>query len=171
MNILEASTCLAVNAHKGQKRRNSNDEYITHPLRVSDMVIARGKSNVIAAAAVMHDVFEDTEYNQFMARDILLYDYSQYADEVSKVIELIIELTKIKNIYWEATNISFDAKFIKLCDRIDNLRDWKSQDIGWVKRYLKNSEHLLSQLHGVDKEYEDMLSNTIKNIYTEIANG
>ena len=52
----------AINKHKGQKRANGVP-YIVHPLRVAELVKTHKKSSeidVLVAAALLHDVLEDT---------------------------------------------------------------------------------------------------------------
>jgi len=52
----------AVNAHKNQ-RRKSGEPYIFHPIAVAKIVAQRiGLDAVSIAAALLHDVVEDTEY-------------------------------------------------------------------------------------------------------------
>lgn len=46
---------IAIKAHKGQKRKFTNEDYIKHPLRVAD----KFEDNFMKCLAVMHDVRED----------------------------------------------------------------------------------------------------------------
>ena len=51
----------AVDAHKGQKRKYSDKAYITHPIEVALRVEVRFNNNAMIAAALLHDVLEDTK--------------------------------------------------------------------------------------------------------------
>lgn len=60
--LLEKCIAIAVEAHRGQ-RDKAGETYILHPLRVMAAVRAKGGSVVLQAAAVLHDVVEDTPVN------------------------------------------------------------------------------------------------------------
>jgi len=52
---------VAADAHKGQKRKHSNDPYLIHPMRVARRVMTRPDATPeMVAAAWLHDVVEDT---------------------------------------------------------------------------------------------------------------
>ena len=48
---------IAEEAHKGQKRKNTGDPYITHPLRVAN----KFEDDIYKSVAILHDVLEDTK--------------------------------------------------------------------------------------------------------------
>ncbi len=50
----------AVHAHRGHFRKASRVPYITHPLRVAEMLLRLGCSDTLAIAALLHDTLEDT---------------------------------------------------------------------------------------------------------------
>ena len=52
----------AKTAHDGQKRKYTGEDYIVHPMAVSKLVKEHGGSKVQQAAALLHDVVEDTQY-------------------------------------------------------------------------------------------------------------
>ena len=49
----------AADAHEGQKRR-SGEAYVTHPLAVADILADMHMDHQSLAAAMLHDVIEDT---------------------------------------------------------------------------------------------------------------
>ena len=52
----------ATKAHEGQKRKYSDEDYISHPIEVAKMVHYRSSGSVtMTAAALLHDVLEDTK--------------------------------------------------------------------------------------------------------------
>ena len=57
----------ATKAHEGQKRKYSDEDYITHPIAVATIVEEHGGDIEMILAALLHDVIEDTKYS---ARDI-----------------------------------------------------------------------------------------------------
>ena len=51
---------LCVTAHEGQKRLSKEDYYI-HPFNVAKIIVSLGMDSQSIAAALLHDVVEDTE--------------------------------------------------------------------------------------------------------------
>lgn len=111
--------------HKGQLRADGQ-EYITHPIRVSELVAKYKPSkniNVIIAGALLHDVLEDTYTS-----------YRELLDRFGEVIaSLVMEVTSStfmpkligKQIYLahKMQYMSSYALIIKLADRLDNISD------------------------------------------------
>jgi (p)ppGpp synthase/HD superfamily hydrolase len=52
---------LASAAHAGQTRKDDGSPYVTHPLRVAELIAAAGLGEEAAAAALLHDVVEDSD--------------------------------------------------------------------------------------------------------------
>ncbi len=58
--LKEKAKQFAAKAHKGQKRKNSDVPYITHPIRVAERLEAAGFRDELVCAGYLHDVVEDT---------------------------------------------------------------------------------------------------------------
>ncbi len=61
--MLNEAIIFAVNAHAGGKRKGSDLPYIVHPLEVVAICSSMTEDENILAAAVLHDVVEDTGYD------------------------------------------------------------------------------------------------------------
>ena len=59
----------ATQAHAGQKRKYTGDDYIVHPVAVAQIVRDFGGSVDQQAAALLHDVVEDTDVTIDQVRD------------------------------------------------------------------------------------------------------
>lgn len=59
LELIEKAYSLAAAAHGEQKRR-SGEPYIIHPLAVAKILVELGMDNESIAAALLHDVVEDT---------------------------------------------------------------------------------------------------------------
>ena len=107
---------IAIEAHRGQKRWNG-DNYITHPIRISETMT----DDITKAAALLHDVLEDTNIN---IQDLLDRGVS------NEVVDIVKILTKAKNqryvIYIDAIKQNKHATIVKIGDLKDNLSDVKS---------------------------------------------
>ena len=62
---------IASHEHREHVRKGSSIPYISHLLAVSALVIEHGGSEVQAAAALLHDVLEDTEVDELMLRALI----------------------------------------------------------------------------------------------------
>ena len=117
----------AVDAHKDQ-RRKSGEPYILHPIAVAKIVaddIGLGAPSI--AAALLHDVVEDTKYT---IDDIERIHGTQIAKIVDGLTK-ISNLKKDKNVSFQAENfrkmlltLNDDARviIIKIADRLHNMQ-------------------------------------------------
>ena len=69
--ILKTAFGVASWAHKDCVRKGTSIPYISHLLAVSALVIEHGGNEVQTAAALLHDVIEDTEIDEFMLRALV----------------------------------------------------------------------------------------------------
>ena len=112
----------AVEAHKGQKRKYTGEDYIVHPMAVCRIVERHGGSEDQQAAALLHDVVEDTAYtladiNANFGHDIAtlvqwLTDTSKPEDG-NRAIRKAIDRKRL-------AEAPAEAQFVKLADLIDN---------------------------------------------------
>ena len=126
MDMIEKAYNLANDAHKGVCRR-SGEPYICHPLAVARLVLDLGMDSESIAAALLHDVVEDTP----TTLDDLT---AQFGSEVAQMVDGVTKLTKIQfsnieelqaeNLRKMLLAMSQDVRvmIIKLCDRLHNMR-------------------------------------------------
>lgn len=123
--ILRAATFAAA-AHVGQTRKGLPDPFINHPLRVAYHASLAELGDDAVAAALLHDVVEDTAHT---------WDDLRVAGFSERTITLARLLTK----WWESGDDEAaegdkatyyariledpDAVALKLLDRTDNLQD------------------------------------------------
>jgi guanosine-3',5'-bis(diphosphate) 3'-pyrophosphohydrolase len=62
MNLVEKALRIAVLYHKDQKRKVDNLPYIVHPVMVALKLAKYGFDDVVIAAALVHDILEDTDF-------------------------------------------------------------------------------------------------------------
>ncbi|MCC6438419.1 MAG: bifunctional (p)ppGpp synthetase/guanosine-3',5'-bis(diphosphate) 3'-pyrophosphohydrolase, partial [Acidimicrobiales bacterium] len=117
---------LAAGLHAGQMRR-SGEAYISHPLAVAQIVAEQTNDPVTIAAALLHDVVEDT--------DITLADLErEFPAEVATIVDGVTKLERIHFASKEAQQAATMRKLfvamandlrvliIKLADRLHNMR-------------------------------------------------
>lgn len=122
---------LAVNAHKGTRRR-SGEPYIYHPIAVA-LICCReinlGKISVICA--LLHDVVEDTDYTIEDIREMFNDKVAEIIDGLTKIEDVVIDdqsSAQSENFRKIFLSMSKDVRviLIKLADRLHNMRTLNS---------------------------------------------
>lgn len=118
---------IAVDAHKDQ-RRKSGEAYIFHSLAVAKIVASEiGLDATSIAAALLHDVVEDTSYTT----EDIEHRCGKTVAHIVEGLTKIEHLKKDKDISWQATNfrkmlltLHDDVRIIliKIADRYHNMR-------------------------------------------------
>lgn len=151
--LVTRAAAYAAAAHAYQRRKGHLDEpYINHPLRVAHAASEAGLSDEAIAAALLHDVVEDTPRSQ---REIA-------AAFPPRTAELVRLLTKWwpddappavkaegQPAYYGAILRDAEAIALKLLDRADNLTDMRRmlpRNRDWAARYLRKTRHEIDPL-------------------------
>ena len=170
----------AVDAHKNQ-RRKSGEPYILHPIAVAKIVaddIGLGAPSI--AAALLHDVVEDTKYTIDDVESIHGVKIAKIVDGLTK----ISSLKKDKNVSLQAENfrkmlltLNDDARviIIKIADRLHNMR---TMDVMPRHKQIKIASETLYiyaplahrvGMYNIKTELEDLgLKYTEPDVYDEI---
>ncbi|MCI0584172.1 MAG: bifunctional (p)ppGpp synthetase/guanosine-3',5'-bis(diphosphate) 3'-pyrophosphohydrolase [Chloroflexi bacterium] len=126
LSVVERAVAMAAEAH-GDQRRASGELFVTHPIAAAEILAELGLDPVAIAAAVLHDVPEDTEY--------ALSDIEErFGQEVAHLVDGVTKLGKFSTLSHEqqqAENIrkmflamaeDIRVVLIKLADRLHNMR-------------------------------------------------
>ena len=163
----EQALAYAAHAHQGQTR-SSGAPYISHPVRVANIVQQYKKSHNIdelIQAAYLHDTIEDTDTTHEALQDLF------GGLVASLVLELTSDLEQIKKIGKKdylakkmAHELSSWGLVIKLADRLDNVSDIATaKDAKWRAKYKAETEHIMDYL-----ERNRVLSGTHKKLISLI---
>ncbi len=124
--LLRRAFTVANQAHAGQVRK-SGEEYITHPIAVSEILAELGLNTTTVVASILHDTVEDTPYSL----DQLRVDFG---DEVANLVDGVTKLDKLtygptaeaETVRKMVIAMSRDIRVlvIKLADRLHNARTW-----------------------------------------------
>ena len=86
LSVVERAFDLAVEAHSTQVRA-SGEPYVTHPIASAEILAELGIDPVAVAAALLHDVPEDTEYS--------LADVEEgFGPEIAHLVDGVTKLSK-----------------------------------------------------------------------------
>ena len=133
--------------HEGQLRQ-SGEPYISHPIAVAEIVATLGLDTDSVCAAFLHDTVEDCpeKTNISKVRELFGEDVALLVEGVTKIKSINItdkEETHIENIRKMLLAMSKDIRviFIKLCDRMHNMRTL------YVKKDEKRRTTALETMH------------------------
>lgn len=172
---------VAVDAHKDQ-RRKSGEAYIFHPIAVAKIVASEiGLGATSIAAALMHDVVEDT--------DITVEDIEKmFNPKIAKIVEGLTKIAQVKTdneISMQAENfrkmlltLNDDVRviLIKIADRLHNMQtmesmvDYKQAKIASETLYIYAPLAHRLGLYNIKNQLEDLgLKYTEPNVYNDIV--
>ena len=145
MTVVKKALEFATEAHKGQVRKYTGEPYIVHPIEVMELVKQVIDDPEMQAAALLHDVVEDTPVS-----------IKEIEDEFgSRVAALVSDLTDVskpedgnralrKELDRQHTaKASPDAKTVKLADLISNGKSIIKDDPNFAKVFMKEKAALL----------------------------
>ena len=124
--MIEKAYRMANEAHKDARRR-SGEPYICHPLAVARLVLDLGMDTESIAAALLHDVVEDTPITIEEVKSAFGAEVALLVDGVTKLTKIqfsSIEEQQAENLRKMLLAMSQDVRvmIIKLCDRLHNMR-------------------------------------------------
>ncbi len=117
---------VCVTAHEGQKRQTDEDYYI-HPFNVAKIIVSLGMDSQSIAAALLHDVVEDTETTLEDITKIFGPEVALLVDGVTKIGRLNFstkEQQQAESLRKMLIAMGQDIRviIIKLADRLHNMR-------------------------------------------------
>lgn len=128
LTLLDKAIIFATKAHSGAKRKGTNVPYIVHPIETAAIVSAMTDDQEIIAAAVLHDVLEDTDateddlYARFGTRITELVMNESEDKRRNLPAALTWKTRKQETITFLETKASREAKMLALADKLANLR-------------------------------------------------
>ena len=166
LEVLSRAYRMSAQAHQGQKRL-SGDDFVSHSVAVATILAEQQMDTTTIAAALLHDVVEDSN----VTLELLRRDFG------NEVADLVDGLTKIKALNFRSTaeeqaenyrkllmSVARDARviIIKLADRLHNMRTLDPLPADKRKRIALETRELYAPLAhrfgmaGVKAELEDL---------------
>jgi guanosine-3',5'-bis(diphosphate) 3'-pyrophosphohydrolase len=126
--LVEQSLRVAADAHRDQTRKASNIPYLTHPAAVALILCRAGFANddELLAAAVLHDVVEDTDWTidavtaEFPARVVAIVDATSEEKDDASGRKIPWRTRKEAHISALKSG-NDDARAVTLADKLHNL--------------------------------------------------
>ena len=149
-SLFDKAVKLAVEAHSGTERRCKGYPYIIHPMEAVAIVATMTNDQEMLAAAILHDVVEDTDVTLEQIRD-------EFGDRVASLVaaesdEPHQSRDSIEN--WRARKQaainrlscgSRDAKMVALGDKLSNMR-------AIARDYAEQGDKLWNIFHSNDRK-------------------
>ena len=169
--LLERAYVFACEAHEQQQRR-SGEAFIHHPLGVAHILAELRRDDATIAAALIHDVVEDTEASIEKVR-------AEFGEEIARLVEGVTKLTRIhfhsreqaqaENYRKMVMAMAEDYRviLIKLADRLHNMRTieylGKQKQLQKARETLEVYAPLAHRLgiHSIKWELEDLAFQTL----------
>ncbi len=179
-SLIRQAFDIAVDAHKDQ-RRKSGEAYIFHPIAVAKIVASEiGLDATSIAAALLHDVVEDTEYT--------LIDIEQmFGETVARIVDGLTKISSLKkdrDISLQAENfrkmlltLNDDVRviIIKIADRLHNMQTMDSMRADKQVKIASETLYIYAPLahriglYNIKTELEDLgLKYTEPEVYKDI---
>lgn len=120
--IFDRAVKLAVDAHSGTERRGKGFPYVIHPLEAASIVATVTNDPEMLAAAVLHDVVEDTDVSMERIRE-------EFGDRVAMLVQH--ETAPAGQLGWrqkrqiqmeQIASTDRDSKIVALGDKLSNMR-------------------------------------------------
>ena len=138
-------------AHANQKRA-SGEPYFIHPCAVADILMALGLDSATIAAALLHDVIEDTERT---ADDIK----NEFGEEV---LALVSGVTKLEKIVFKSKEDENAENFRKIFVAM-------AKDVRVIIIKLADRLHNMRSLNFLSYERQQRMANETLDIYAPLA--
>jgi (p)ppGpp synthase/HD superfamily hydrolase len=158
-DILQQVTDFADRSHGAQMRRYTPERYIVHPVKVMEMCRHYNADLPVLAAALLHDVLEDTPVTQEKMLQFLQTIMEEA--EANKTTGLVVELTDVytkkeysrwnrrkrkRNETLRIEKTSGDSQTVKYADIIDNCREIAVHDPKFAFVFLNECRLLLERM-------------------------
>lgn len=155
-------------AHSGSFRKDTTTPYIVHPMEASVIVATMTDDKTILAAAVLHDVVEDTDYTIDDIR-------KEFGKNVARLVSAESE-DKRDNLPPEATwkirkqetldhlknQASKEEKIITLGDKLSNIR-------AMYRDYLEIRDELWNRFNQKDKSEHAWYYKSIAELLSDLS--
>uniref|UniRef100_A0A1L8DLX6 Guanosine-3',5'-bis(diphosphate) 3'-pyrophosphohydrolase MESH1 n=1 Tax=Nyssomyia neivai TaxID=330878 RepID=A0A1L8DLX6_9DIPT len=156
--------------HKDQRRKDTDQTpYINHPIGVAYILSEEaGITDLpVLMASILHDTVEDTETTFDEIEQHFGAHVRKLVEEVTDDKTLPKEVRKAKQIE-NAAKSSYEAKLVKLADKLYNLRDLqRCLPVGWTEKrrreYFAWAKAVIDNIRGTNAILEESLDGIFRS--------
>lgn len=170
------------NAHGEQRRKYCDDRYMVHPIRVMRICQKYTDDISILAAALLHDVLEDTPVTE---NEIVSFLKSLFDEKIAaKALQHIIDLTDVytKQAYPKMnrrarkakeverlSKIQPESQTVKYADIIDNSDEIVDHDPDFARVFLTECRVILQNMKSGNAELRAIAVQTVENSLAKVT--
>jgi GTP pyrophosphokinase len=159
VNFVVAALDFAKTAHRGQKRLSGKD-YIIHPLFVARVLSDLKLDAHSLAAALLHDVCEDTKVTPAELK-------AKFGPEITQIVAV---LTKLKKISVGKKNVAYsDKQTLIAIDALRRVFFAMAEDLRVVIIKIVDRLHNIKDIHVFDREKQKRIARETLYIYAPLA--
>lgn len=128
ISLMDRAIVFATRAHSGTYRKGTKIPYIVHPIEAAAIVATMTDDPDMIAAAVLHDVVEDTDatleeirffFNERIAKLVEAESEDKRKDLPPQETWMVRKMETLNFLRYEADR---DAKILALADKLSNMR-------------------------------------------------
>ena len=167
LEIVLRAAAFAAHKHRDQRRKGvAATPYINHPIAVANVLASEAgvTDPVILAAALLHDTIEDTETSQ---PELV----AEFGPAIGAVVAEVTDDKRLlkaerKRLQIEhAAHISYEAKLVKMADKICNVRDMITAPPDWPierkRQYFEWAGRVVDQMRGTHAKLEALFDSAL----------
>ncbi len=185
ISLMDRAIIFATRAHSGTYRKGTSIPYIVHPIEAAAIVSTMTADPDMIAAAVLHDVVEDTDatveeisffFNERIARLVEAESENKRKDLPPQETWMV---RKMETLEFLRTKADREAKILALADKLSNMRAihrdqntvgdklWErfnekdKSKHGWMYRQVANALSELSDTFAW-QEYDELVRKTFE---------
>lgn len=147
-DIINRAINFATKAHEKQERKFERTKYIEHPLAVADLVAtvkdSKRNKDIIVAAAILHDVIEDTKFDYDSINDLFGWEVADIVKELTN--SPTIKGSKKGYLLKKMVGMSSYALVIKLADILHNISYLNYTPFEFKRRLLDRAVFIVDSL-------------------------
>ena len=134
--------------HFGVSRQFDGKPYITHPVKVANIVKEYSQDPEMIAAAYLHDVLEDTPVTYKQLKEKFGKRVADLVQNLTSDEQEIKRLGKTEYLKQKMMAMPLDALLIKLADRLHNTSDFELASVRFINNYREQTAFILGTLMG-----------------------
>src|SRR5205809_272132 len=166
LDLVSRAYRVSAQAHRGQKRE-SGDDYVSHSVAVATILAEQQMDSTTIAAALLHDVVEDSDVSLEDSRKDFGPEVAELVDGLTKIASLTFRSTaeeQAENYRKLLMSVARDARviIIKLADRLHNMRTLEHLPEDRQRRIALETREIYAPLAhrfgmaGIKTELEDL---------------
>ena len=169
MSVLDKAITFAVQAHEGQFRKNEGMPFIMHPIEVAAIASTMTNDEATLAAAMLHDVIEDTQISVEIMEEMFGEDVLSLvlAETEEKYRNLPAEETW-KRRKEESLNVLKNStdrrvRILWVADKLSNMR-------AFCRQYKRVGDELWNSFNMKDKKLQHWYYSEVVRATEELKN-